>query len=83
MSLIIFSYMNDYKVIEADIGELYHIMRTDADLLQQAEGAIRLILAWAGYYGKTSVLSSLTLPSPRRDDEFLPFIRQIEEGRFE
>ena len=81
MSLIIFSYMNDYKVIEVDIGELYHIMRTDTELIQQAESAIRLILAWTEHYGKTSVLSDLTPPGPRKGDEFLPFIKQIEKGR--
>jgi glycosyltransferase involved in cell wall biosynthesis len=80
LSLIIFSYMNNYKVIEVDIGELSHAMKPDAELVQQAENAIRLILAWARYYGRTSVLSKLTLLGPKRDDEILPLIRQIEKG---
>ncbi len=79
--LIIFSYMNDYKVLEVDIGELYHTMRPDSELVQQAESAIRLILAWARYYDRTSILNNLTLLSPRKEAEFLPFIKsQIEKG---
>lgn len=79
--LLIFSYMNAYKVIEVDIGELHHTMKPDAELVQQAESAIRLILAWARYYGRTDVLSNLTPPGPRRDNKLLPFIRrQIEKG---
>lgn len=59
LSLIIFSYMNNYKVIEVDIGELYHTMKPDTELVQQAEGAIRLILAWARHYGRMNVLQNL------------------------
>jgi len=71
LSLIIFAYMNNYKVIEVNIGELYHTMRPDSELVQQAEDAIRLILAWAGYYGRTSILSYLSPPAPKRDIDLL------------
>ena len=81
LSLIIFSYMNNYRVIEVDIGELHHTMKPDSELVQQAEGAIRLILAWAGYYGRTGILSNLTPFGPKRDPGLLPFMkRQIEKG---
>ena len=80
ISLIIFSYMNDYKVIEVDIGELHHTMKPDSELVEQSESAIRLILAWAGYYGRTRILSNLTPPSPRRVSDLLPFVKQIERG---
>jgi hypothetical protein len=72
--------MNDYRVIEVDIGELHHTMKPDSELVEQSESAIRLILAWAEYYGRTRILSNLTPPSPRREAEFLPFIKQIEKG---
>lgn len=73
--------MNDYKVIEVDIGELHHTTKPDSELVQQAESAIRLILAWAGFYGRMGVLSDLTPPSPRREAELLPFIKShIEKG---
>ena len=62
LSLLIFAYMNKYKVIEVDIGKLHHTMKPDTELVQQAEGAIRLILAWARHYGRTGILSSLTPP---------------------
>jgi len=78
--LIIFSYMNDYEVIEVDIGELHHTMRPDSELIWQAESAIKLILTWAGYYDRTSIISNLTPLSPRREAELLPFIRQIDKG---
>ncbi len=81
LSLIIFSYMNNYEVIEVDIGELYHTIKSDTELVQQAEGAIRLILAWARHYGRTGILSSLTPPGFRRDAELLPFINsRVEKG---
>jgi len=72
--------MNDYEVVEVDIGELHHTMRPYSELVQQAESGIRLILAWAGYYVRTSILSNLTSPGPRREAELLPYIRQIEKG---
>jgi glycosyltransferase involved in cell wall biosynthesis len=81
ISLLIFAYMNKYKVIEVDIGELHHTMKPDTKLLQQAEGAIKLILAWAGHYGRMDILSSLTPPGFRREAELLPFISsQVEKG---
>jgi glycosyltransferase involved in cell wall biosynthesis len=81
LSLLIFAYMNKYTVIEVDIGELHHTMKPDTELVQQAEGAIKLILAWAGYYGRTGILSSLTPPGFRRDAELPPFINsQVEKG---
>ena len=81
ISLLIFSYMNDYNVIEVDIGELHHTMKPDSELVQQAESAIRVILAWARYYGRTAIISKLTPLGPRKNDELLPFIRkQVEKG---
>ena len=81
ISLIIFSYMNDYKVIEVDIGELHHTMRPDSELIWQAESAIKLSLTWAGYCGRTSIISNLTSPGPRKEAELLPFIKsQIKKG---
>ena len=80
ISLLIFAYMNNYKVIEIDIGELHHTMKPDSELIQQAESAIRLILAWAEYYGRISIISNLTPPAPRRETELLPFIKQIKKG---
>jgi glycosyltransferase involved in cell wall biosynthesis len=67
LSLIIFAYMNNYNVIEVDIGELYHTMRPDSELIEQAEGAINLILAWTGYYDRTSILSNLGISGFKRD----------------
>ncbi len=67
LSLIIFAYMNNYQVIEVDIGELYHTMRPDSELVQQAEGAINLILASTGYYDRTSILSNLGISGFKRD----------------
>ena len=78
LSLIIFAYMNNYKVIEVDIGELYHTMKPDSELLQQAEDAIRLILAWARYYRRTDILSSLTLPTPKRDTDFYKILTTLD-----
>ena len=80
ISLIIFAYMNNYKVIEIDIGELHHTMKPDSELVDQSESVIRLILAWAEYYGRTSIISNLTPPSPRRVSELLPFVNQIKKG---
>lgn len=81
LSLLIFAYMNGYKVKEVDIGELHHTIKLDSELVEQAEGAISLILAWAGYYGRTGILSNLAPPGVRRDAELLPFIEsQIEKG---
>ena len=79
LSLILFAYMNKYEVIEVDIGELHHTRKTDTELVQQAEDAIRLILAWAGYYGRTGIISSLTPPGFREDTELLPFINSPAE----
>jgi len=67
LSLLVFAYMNKYRVIEVDIGELHHTMKPDSELVEQAEDAIRLILAWAVHYGRTDILSNLTPPRPRRD----------------
>lgn len=80
ISLLIYSFMNDYEVVEVDIGELHHVMKPDAELVVQAESAISLILAWAGYYGRTGVLGLMTPPEPRAADELLPLIEQIEKG---
>ena len=79
--LIIVAYMNDYEVIEVNIGELHHTMRPDSELIWQAESAIKLILTWAGYCDRTSIISNLTFLSPRKEAELLPFIKsQIEKG---
>ncbi|GAG51213.1 unnamed protein product, partial [marine sediment metagenome] len=80
ISLLIFAYINNYKVIEIDIGELRHTMKLDSELVDQSESVIRLILAWAEYYSRTSIISNLTLPSPRRVSKLLPFIKQIKKG---
>lgn len=76
ISLLIFSFMNDYEVIEVDIGELHHVMKRDTELVCQAESVIRLILAWAGYYGRTGALGNLIPPEPRAADALLLLIRQ-------
>jgi glycosyltransferase involved in cell wall biosynthesis len=76
ISLLIFAYMNSYKVIEVDIGELHHNMKLDTELIQQqAESTIRLILTWARFYDRTGFISNLTLPYSRRHDELFPLIK--------